>query len=142
MSNDFEPFLAALLSHVQANVPSFKSAERRLIPWTQVDNQPALFLRMIAVEDIYDGSLLKRLISGELWVYAKPAPDRSIAPGTGLNALVGQVRDCFAPDDEDTGLFTLNRTVTWCRIEGRTLYAPGDTVDQSLAKLDVKILIP
>jgi len=51
------------------------------------------------------------------------------------------------PDNDDTGEFTLSVAlgagrICRCRIDGRTIYAPGDTLNRSIASIPVSILIP
>lgn len=149
MSNDFEPILAGLLTHITSNVTGFKSVGRRVIPWGDVNDLPALFLRLTGLDDDYSSGegLLRRTLHCELWLYDEASTDPTVAPGIDLNSRVAAVRDCFAPDDLDTGEFTLSAVlapsrVYRCRVEGRTIYAPGDTINRSIANIPVSILIP
>jgi hypothetical protein len=145
MRTNLEPILAALLTHIGATATSFKTVSRRVTSWTGTDapEQPALMLRQIAADDIFSGEGLSRtLIECEMWIYQKASVEPTVAPGISLNALVAEVRASFQPDNEENNEYTIGRLAYYCRIEGRTEYAPGDVGDQSIAIIPVKILIP
>lgn len=140
MSPDPEAVMLALLAHIQAKVPSFETTGRRVLHWSQVANQPALFLRRIGMSDTYTGSMLKTTMECELWIYSKAGEDPDVAPDAGLTVLEAEVRDSFAPNDQNR--FTIGGLVYWCRIEGRTDVSPGDQGPQAIARIPVRITLP
>jgi hypothetical protein len=95
------------------------------------------------VDDEFSGDgLLKTVLLGELWIYERAPQDLDISPRTSLLARVKSIRDCFIPDNNDTGEYTIGGLVFWCRIIGQTNLAPGDTIEQSIARVPVSILLP
>lgn len=119
---------------------SFKSIERRLRTPAQVINQPALFLMHESNEAHWaDNSLEIDSVSLKAWVYAKSGPTE--IPDRRMNELVKEVAEALAPDDGETGQFTLGGLVSWCRIDGVTEFFPGDLSDQAMAIVPIKILL-
>lgn len=145
MRAEFETVLAALLDHVNDKTETkFKTVSRRLLPWGLVEDQPALFMRQTGLSDKDSGDGLPYYeIDVEFWVYVKSTPDSddALAPGIDLNKVVADFRRCFYPDASQSGRFTLNGLVYDCRIEGKTEYAPGDIIDQSIAVIPVQITV-
>lgn len=140
---DFEPILSALLDALADRIEGLRRIDRRLVSWTAVEDQPALFLRLIGSSDSFSGTGLNRTtLRAEIWLYVKPSGDDAVAPGVELNDWIGRVRDAFAPDNRDTGEFTIGGKVQWARIEGDSDFSPGDTGQQSIAVFPVRILIP
>jgi len=139
VNDDHEPVLAALFDTLQAVAP-FKTASRRTQHWNQVAEQPALFLRHVGTTDQYSGDLSITTLECEVWIYSKAGQDPAATPDTDLNELVTAVRQSFAPDDDVR--FTLGGLVFWCRIEGRSDYAPGDQGGQAIARIPVRITLP
>lgn len=121
----------------------FLTTGRRVRPWTDSFEQPALFFRHTGDDDRYDNDTLPRtVLEGELWLYSRAGEDPDTAPDTALNNLVRVIREALAPDDPDTNCFTLGGLVHWCRIEGKSDYDPGDLDKQSKAVIPVRMLIP
>jgi hypothetical protein len=138
-----EQAMAALAAWFTSQIAStFVTQNRRLQNWTQVANQPALFLRHLSETDSYDGQgLPKTILDAECWVYAQTAgPDA--APDTELNALKATIAGALAPDNEDTASFTLGGLVSWCRIEGKAEFYPAEGESkQSVMVVPIKMLI-
>ena len=140
MTDDLETVMAALLAHIQDAVPSFVTVGRRVKHWTQVTEQPALFLRRTGMRDHYNGSMPIRTIEGELWIYCNAGEDPDTAPDAVLTGLETEVRASLAPDDQNR--FTIGGLVYWCRIEGKSDISPGDQGPQAIARIPIHITIP
>lgn len=140
MNTNFEPAMAALFASLQA-VPGFLTTGRRLIPWSKVAAQPALFLRRIGTVDVGDDPFTITTVLCEIWIYSKAGEDPDAVPDAALSSLDQQVRAVFAPDTLD-GRFTLGGLAYWCRIEGHSPYSPGDLSGQGLSQIPVKITLP
>lgn len=135
-----EDVLAALFAWLVAQTTGFQTTGRRVQHWTQVSAQPALYLRHVASTDTYTGQLATTLLECEVWIYSNKGQNPDFAPDIDLTTLVAQVRAAFAPDED--GRFTLNHTVHWCRIEGRSDYSPGDQGPQAIARIPVRVSLP
>lgn len=123
----------------------FLTTGRRVQHWSQVSDQPALFLRHIGTTDEFDhDSLFSRTsLECEAWIYSDAGKNPNAAPDVMLNHLVQMVRQSFAPDgDYGDPRFTLAGLAYWCRIEGRSDYSPGDQGGQALARIPIRITLP
>lgn len=118
----------------------FMTTGRRAQPWTNVAEQPALFLRRIGTEDEPSGTLGRTTLECEVWIYSKAGEDPDAIPDQTLSNLDMMVRAAFTPDDD--ARFTLGHTVYWCRIEGRGVYSPGDLDGQGISRIPVRITLP
>jgi len=128
---------------VVAGIGGFRTIGRRLRYWDDITEQPAMFLRHIAVDDTYSGQGLgMTTLEGEIWVFSKAGADPDDVPAVQLSQLVTAIRAVFVPDDFGTGEFTLGGLVQWCRIEGRSDLDPGDADGQGKAVIPVRILLP
>ena len=137
---DFEEVMQALVDHVQTKVPDFVSASRRLKHWTQVQDQPAFFLRRTGTIDHYNGNMPITTLQCEGWIYCNAGKDPAVAPDEVLTGLEMALRNSFAPND---GLrFTLGGLVHWCRIEGKSDMAAGDQGAQAIARIPILITLP
>lgn len=137
-----ETALAALLASFRSSLgATFPTIARRLQAWDTVNALPALFIVHLSDEDTWSGNALQSsTLSVQLWVYAVTTPDD--VPDTVLNGLVAAVAATgLAPDDAGSEQFTLGGLVSWCRIEGTSHYFPGDTGNQAVAVVSVKILL-
>ena len=121
----------------------FQTTGRRVLLWSKVAAQPALFLRNVDDEDVWDNPVLpKTTLDVEVWIYSRAGANPDLAPGVGLNNLVDAVRAAFKPDNPMTRTLTLGGLVQWCRIEGKSDFDPGDLDGQAKAVVPVKILVP
>jgi hypothetical protein len=135
-----ESIITALLQKVSFD--SFETVGRRLIPWTEVAAQPALFIRQVSDRLEHNGMLLPALtMSLELWIYCHEGDPKASA-ATKLNDLVDSVEDALKPDDITKRLFTIGGLVQMCWIDGEIEYDPGDLDNQAIAKIPVKIIVP
>jgi hypothetical protein len=122
----------------------FQTAGRRVLLWSKVSAQPALFLRLMADEDVYHDIILSRTtLEAEVWIYCK-SKDPDLPPSTLLNNLIDAVRYALRPDNMMLRQQTLGGLVNFCRIEGRSEFDPGDLdMDgQAKAVLPLKIMAP
>lgn len=121
----------------------FQTTGRRVKHWTQVEAQPAFFLRHTGDDDVFDGEGLgKTTVDLEGWIYSKAGSDPNAVPDTALNYLARSIRQALVPDDADSGEFTLGGMVYHCRIEGRSEFDPGDQDSQGKALIPIRILLP
>jgi hypothetical protein len=141
MTASREAIISALFTLV-SGAAGFKTTGRRLRAWDECPDQPALFLRVIA-EDIEHKSIVfsTTTIHAEIWIYSQGNIDPDDVPSTDLNNLVDAVTSALAPDSP-TQQLTLGGLVSWCRVEGRIDYAPGDIGTQAIAVIPVRILVP
>lgn len=140
IATDFETVMAALLAHIVANVPSFVTTGRRVKHWTQVAEQPALFLRRTGTLDHYNGSMPITTMECEIWIYCNAGQDPNLAPDEALTVLENEVRASLAPDDQLR--FTIGGLVHWCRVEGKSNISPGDQGSQAIALIPIRITLP
>jgi hypothetical protein len=122
----------------------FRTTGRRLQLWSQVAEQPALFLRNIA--DEYPKRHAKELptaptLEAEAWVYSSAGRDPDLAPGTGLNNLIDAIKAALDPVPGTPQTLGL-ASVQHCWIEGRIDMHPGDLDGQAIAVIPIKILAP
>ena len=118
---------------------------RRVIPWGDCTDQPALFLRDTDERLEYTNTLLQtQTIKAEVWLYNRSGGDKTIAPITGLNNMLDAVQAAIAPDDPQGLRYTIGGLVFWARMIGRVEKDPGDMDDggQSVAVADIEILVP
>lgn len=122
----------------------FLTTGRRVIHWTQVSDQPALFLRRTGVTDQADSLFTITTLECEIWIYCNAGQSPDIAPDEVLTGLETMVRSSLAADchDDDGARFTLGGRVYWCRIEGHSDISPGDQGPQAIARIPLRITIP
>jgi hypothetical protein len=126
-----------------AMTTGFLQFGRRLIHWTQVAEQPALFLRDGDEEMEYANIILQRqTLMCEIWIYSNAGADPTAVPATALNNLLDAVQSVFNPDDRMRNVFRLGGLVEWCRIAGKIMKEPGDMDGQAIAIVDVEITVP
>jgi hypothetical protein len=134
-----EAAISLLQSTLQSSVGDiFRIIGRRHILSSEIPEYPALYITHFANEDEWTGGgLVRTTLDLRLYIYATTT-DKDI-PDTILNGLVAQLAQAFTPDDEGSGEFTINGSVSWVRIEGRTEFYPGDLTDQAIAVVPVRI---
>jgi hypothetical protein len=140
MTTDYEAVMAALLSRIASAVPSFITVGRRVKHWTQVPDQPALFLRRVGMLDNHNGSMPTMTMECELWIYCNAGENPDVIPDAVLTGLEREVRAALAPDDQNR--FTIGGLVYWCRIEGKSDISPGDQGPQAIARIPIRITLP
>jgi hypothetical protein len=140
MTTDYEAVMAALLSRISSAVPSFITVGRRVKHWTQVPDQPALFLRRVGMLDNHNGSMPTMTMECELWIYCNAGENPDVIPDAVLTGLEREVRAVLAPDDQNR--FTIGGLVYWCRIEGKSDISPGDQGPQAIARIPIRITLP
>ena len=143
MSGDYETVMQALFEQLTGG-GEFVTTGRRVRHWTEVNEQPALFLRRTGV--VYDSQNLMtiRTLICEAWIYCNVGQDPDAAPDETLTELEGHVLDRLAPDvlDDDEARFTLGGLVYWCRPEGRSDMSPGDQGEQAIMRIPILITLP
>jgi hypothetical protein len=119
----------------------WQTTGRRVQMWTQVPNQPAMFLRDGDEDLSYQGQNQLQTMAAEVWIYSNLGENPNIAPITPLNNLLDAVASVFAPDSP-TNQFTLGGLVSWCRMGGKVVKIPGDINGQAVALAEVEIFVP
>lgn len=120
-----------------------RTSGRRVLPWDEVKEQPALFVRDADEDaDYTQGQWQQLTVSAEVWIYSNLGENPAIAPITGLNNLLDALQATMAPDDPQQYRYTMGGLVFWCRISGRILKDPGDLDGQAIAKIPVEIIVP
>lgn len=151
MVDDFDPVAMTLTLSQNATASAtavplktgFRTTGRRVKRWTEVSEQPALFLRLTADEDVYPNIIIsKTTLEAEIWVYSQAGRNPDAVPGIALSGLVDAIRAALKPDNRMLQQLTLGGLVNSCRIEGRTVFDPGDLDGQAKAVLPIKILCP
>ena len=121
---------------------AYKTTGRRLILWTLVPEQPALFLRHTG--DVFPehptGLLPRTRIECEAWIYVKTA-DPDAIPEKQMNNVLDAVERALKPPPAYENQ-TLGGLVTQGWIEGRVEIHPGDLDGQSIAVVPITILVP
>jgi len=130
-----------------ASVPlstGFLATGRRLKMWTQVPQQPALFLRSDDEQSEWsEGIVLEQLtIRAEAYLYSNAGSNPDAVPETMLNNLLDALDTALEPDNPLTHQFTLGGLVAWCRKVGRTEKDTGDLDGQAIAQVHLEILVP
>ena len=121
----------------------FLTTGRRLKMWTDVTEQPALYLRDGDEDVTYPNTILQQqTILADVWIYSNAGADPDVVPIIALNNLLDAVQTAFAADDPDQQRFTLGGLVFWCRVAGRIEKSPGDLDGQAIAVMPVEIFVP
>lgn len=124
-------------------ITGFLTTGRRVMRWSDVPAQPALFLRSGDEDLQYNEIVLQQQdIEAEIWIYSKAGENPNAIPETALNNLLDAVQAAFKPDAPGTNRFTLGGLVHWCRLEGRVIKDSGDTSGQAIAAVPVLITVP
>ncbi len=120
----------------------FLTTGRRVQHWSQVTEQPALFLRRVGSDDAYSGEMPITELECEVWIYSKAGEDPDAIPDEALSNLDWMIRQAFAPDVYgDFVRNTIGNRVYWARIHGRSDYSPGDQTSQGISRIPVRITL-
>jgi hypothetical protein len=121
----------------------FLTTGRRFKHWSEVPDQPALFLRAKKEELEYPSTVFQQqTIRAEAWIYSNDGKDPDVVPETLLNNLLDAVQAAMAPDNRSTNTFTLGGLVYWCRLSGEIEKDSGDVDGQAIAVADIEIIVP
>lgn len=127
----------------QTFTTGFRTTGRRLKLWTEVAEQPALFLRN--TRDDYaqrpTGIPARVTMNCEAWLYSNAGGNPDIAPAITLNYLVDALERALLPAGGQDAQ-TLGGLVQHCWIEGSVEMHPGDLDGQAIAIVPIKILVP
>jgi hypothetical protein len=120
----------------------FRTIGRRLKFWSQVGEQPALFLRQGPEEVQAHGTGFppRDHLEAEIWIYAQACSSDGVA-AEALNPLIDAVEIALQPPNSYHERQTLGGLVTHAWIEGRIEIDPGDLDNQAKAVIPVKILV-
>ncbi len=121
---------------------AFKTSGRRLVPWTKVNSQPAVFVRHTGDHYAPRGTGMppKVVMEVEVWIYSMAGKDSQVAPGVAIDALLDAVEALLKPAPGRNQ--TLGGAVTHAWIEGKIEIHPGDLDGQAIAVVPVSILCP
>jgi hypothetical protein len=122
---------------------SFQTTSRKLKLWSDVPQQPALYMAEHAENLAYQSENLpsKTTIDVDVYVYFKPVATDDNPGSIDLNNILDGIDAALAPSIA-TGKQTLGGLISHCRIEGKVLKDPGDIDGQGLAVIPIKILVP
>lgn len=133
----------------------FVQTGARAVRWNDVADQPALFLRRVAVHDDEEGDgLVRTALDFEAWIYSNAGADDDVDPDVTLTALEQLVRNAINPDllphDNDEGRFTLATALAalglppayWCRVTGHSMIFTGDQGPQAIARIPIRVTLP
>jgi hypothetical protein len=139
---DREAVMTALFDLV-VTAAGFHTTGRDLLHWSQVADQPAVFV-VDAEEQFPERSYnMPRAdtMAAEIWIYTKGTERADSSRPKALNALLDAVETVLAPSPI-TNTQTLGDVVEHCWIEGRLDKAPGHTDGQAVAVIPVIMLVP
>jgi hypothetical protein len=127
----------------------FRTSGRRLKHWTEVAEQPALFVD--DGEELWPGHLsgipAKAEMTAAIWIYSDIGKNPDAVPASVLNALLAAIETALAPQVTWEGLSiqnvqTLGGLVEHCWIEGILDKASGHTGGQAIAVVPIRMLVP
>lgn len=121
----------------------WQTAGRRLKMWTEVQKQPALYLRHMNDEAPArpTGMPAKTTLECEVWIYDSSGKRDGAVPDEALNRLLDFVGQRLKPPPGQRAQ-TLGGLVAHAWIEGRTEIHPGDLDGQAIAVVPIKLLAP
>lgn len=124
----------------------FLTTGRRLLRWTAVSAQPALFLRDASNEYPARSTIVfeKPVLDAEVWIYSMAGENPDIAPTIALNCILDAIDTVMmptAPGDVVYQRLTLGGLAQHCWIEGRVEIDAGDLDKQAKAVVPIKILV-
>ena len=129
----------------------FQTTGRRLQFWSNVKEQPALFL-VDSDEEWHEHPPTKPAIvtlETEVWLYSSAGENPDIVPAIALNEMIEAIDAQLLPSTVTASgqiRFTIPQTlgvlgVIWLGIEGRIQKTPGHIGGQGIAVIPVKIVI-
>jgi len=135
--------LNALFSLVSAS-SAWKTAERRLVPWTSTIEQPAIFQRLVGEthEPLPAYGLPQRVtMHVELWLYAKVGVDDY--PEDVFLPLLDAIDTALAANSTFDGRQTLGYPdlIEHAWREGQATYSQGEMGDQVVCLVPVHIAV-
>lgn len=147
--------LAQLMAEVRWSRPSeapdahrFLTISRRVKLFSDVPStaQPACFqAEHGTTESEVTGMPGKSILEANWIIYQCVGKDKKAIPAVENNLILGGVRKALAPKIEDPGYpkrNTLGGLVHHCYIGGRIFKDPGDTDDQGMIVIPIKVLVP
>ena len=146
-----ESIYAALFAKFSAltagGTPLFKTAERKLRHWNDVQPEECPYLGQIQVSETpaqQKGLPPKWQLNVSLYVYVNTAAqlDSAVTPGQLLNPLLDGIEAALVPDDADGTSCTLGGLVSHCRIDGTIETAEGLLGNTEVAIVPLQILVP
>ncbi|HEV2097421.1 MAG TPA: hypothetical protein VGR45_00690 [Stellaceae bacterium] len=132
----------ALFEHLK-NAAPFLTVGTRLKPWSQVSDQPAMFLRAGPANDWLPRPTkmpMRVVLEAEVWLYSSAGEDPDVSPSLSLNPLIDAIEAALDPFPLEA--LTLGGLVTHCWLEGNGALDSGDLTGQAVAMLPVKMLVP
>jgi hypothetical protein len=121
----------------------FQTVGRRVIRWSEISAQPALFLVNASEQrEVRSGLPPKRTMYVELMIYSDSGKNANFAPGITLNNFADAIEAALQPDNILQNVQTLGGLVAHARLEDAIDFYPGDLGSQAIALLHVAILLP
>lgn len=140
------PVMRALEAYLNIKCgDTFPTIGRKLKNWTDVSDQPALFLRRNGGKDEWTGTVVHhRAITVQAWIYASFGEDD--IPDEVLDTAELSLRTALEPDAMGNPVVLRdasgNQLCHFARIEGDAEYYPGDAGKQAVAIIPISILLP
>lgn len=103
---------------------------------------PALYLRSLEEENVYDGPFQELTMKAEAIIVSNAGENPDVIPETALNNFLDALQSAMEPDEPSRTRFTLGGLVYWCRMKGKVDKSPGDIGPQALAYADIEIIVP
>ena len=123
----------------------FNTSGRRLLPWTKVDSQPAIFVRHVGDHYAPRGTGMppKVMMECEARIYSNAGKDNLAVPGAALADVLDAVEALLKPaPGAPSRTQTLGGTVIHAWIEGKIDVHPGDLDGQAIAVVPISVLVP
>jgi hypothetical protein len=142
MATSREAIYEALFALLSAS-PVWQTAGRRLIHWSSIGAQPALFLRPFKEEPLPSGVFginPRYSFTAEAWIYVANG-DPTTASSTNITDLLDLVDNLLRGDNLPQGRVTLGGLVEHVWREGETVIASGEPQTQSVAIVPINILV-
>jgi hypothetical protein len=145
MPTSREEIFEALFNLISAPA-IFQTSARRLLHWTKVPAQPAIFLRPYK-EDVVPSPTPQAFglnpnyeMTAEAWIYCQNG-DPNCPSGTQITDLLDLLDATMAANVTPQGRLTLGGLVMHCWREGETIVASGEPNTQSVAIVPINILV-
>ena len=137
-----EAIISALFAKLSA-IADFKTKGRRVEYWTQVADQPAIFLHHIGDNYVHapTGIPSKVEMECQIWIYDNSGTSADAVPETNIHTLIEAVEAALVRPPGFQAQ-TLGGLVTHCWLDGRIDIHPGDAGSQAIAVMTLKILTP
>ena len=135
--------LPATANVAQANLTTgFVYANRRIKKFTDSLPAPAFFLRSTTEDPVYEDAFQELTIKAEAFIVSNAGADPEAIPETALNNFLDALQSAMKPDEPTFTRYPIGGLVYWCRINGKIDKDTNDLGSQSIAAVDIEIIVP